>query len=508
MRRMIILYQQDITKSFFSKKMILVNSPNHSALFAFPQYGLVSLASSLHKHGLDVSIVDPQSESAYEARLLELAGKDRTVGFYTTAYSYAFVKRMSDRVKERHPGVRIVLGGPYATYAGEQLVEDFADIVVLGEGEEVLPLILEGNDLSGIECIIYRDEQGNVIRNPGAGFIEDLDALPLPRWEYFNYRKFRWTHYRKSPLVSIMTSRGCEFKCIYCCQGLISKYRTRVRSPENVVDEIQWDHEKYGVREICVVDDDFTYDPDRVKSICEGIIRRGLNKKVRFQKPNAIRPDRGDREMFQLMKRAGFYFVAIAVENINPDVSRKLRRNIDVDRSAIENTLKSARESGIFINTFFLMGSPYDTLENMQNNIDFACSSPTHAVSFFGMKPYPGSVLHDIIKKRNPENPLSVDYMPSCNEIKALYVANDWEEKDLCRLISKAYRRFYFSPSRMPALLLKLPAIIKNPFSFTSQVFMLIFRGSPAADSADIRNKQVGSLSAANVETGTICTKE
>jgi anaerobic magnesium-protoporphyrin IX monomethyl ester cyclase len=471
--------------------------PNHTFKWGVPQYGLVSIASVLKEMDHNVRVVDCQFSEKYFKPLVEAVREDRTVGIYTTTYSYYFIKDIVARLRKEFPDVRIILGGPHASYKPEDLVEnDIADIVVSGEAEDILPRILSGEDLKNIPSVSYRGDGGEVKSNIRLPLREDLDSLPLPRWDLFPYEQYKWAHHKRQPLVSIMTSRGCTFKCIYCAQGLISEFRTRVRGIDNVLTELAWDADKYGVREIIVVDDDFTSDVDRVKQLCEGIIRKELNKKLKFQKPNAIRPDRGDQEMFDLMKRAGFYFVAIAVEAVNEKVAKKLGRDMDGNAQTMRETIRMAKKAGIFINTFYLMGSPYDTRATMLENIRFACSSGTDTVSFFGMKPFPGTPLHNTLVKTGAIEDQSHTGVPSCNEIKALYTANDWNEKDLQQIVAYAYRKFYLSPLRATLLLFKIHRVLSNPIGVLFQVLGLVLKGTTAVETEQARiaaSKEVSS---------------
>lgn len=468
--------------------MILVIPPNHTGRFAFPQMGIVYLASVLKSQNIDVTVFDCQFHPDFVKPLLDAVSKDKTVGFYLHTYSYSFVKGMSKAIKEHiGSGTRIILGGPHASHLPGKLVEDFADIVVSGEGEEVLPRILKGDDLREIPSISYRSESGEIIENPRTDLIRDLDALPFPEWDLLNYRKFTFTHYKRLPLVSMVTSRGCLSKCIYCSSRIVHKQETRMRSVDSVVDEIERNVEKFGIREIHVVDDDFTYDVGRVKDICREIIARKLNKKVKLAKPNAVRSDRGDQEMFDLLKRAGFYFVAIAVEAVNPEVNRKLGRGADLSRR--HDTIAMARKAGLFTNTFFLMGSPYDTRETMMENIHFACKSPTDVVSFFMMKPFPGTPLFTHLVKEGKLEDRDHCEIPSCNDITTLYTSGDWDEKELVRLVRYAYRRFYLSPLRFFRLIFRLPMFISNPFIAFKLFLNLLGGGSPASDSLGTREE-------------------
>ncbi|MEW5946519.1 MAG: radical SAM protein [bacterium] len=333
-----------------------------------------------------------------------------------------------------------------------------------------------GEDLSLIQSIVYRLPDGEIAGNERAAEWVDLEGLPFPDWNMVDYRKYGYTILKKKPMVSIMTSRGCPNQCIYCTK-LVHGHELRMRSVQNVVDEIERDHIEYGVREIQFMDDNLTASVPRLKEICEEIIRRGLNRKAVFGIPSGIRPDRGDREMFRLMKRAGFYFVVISVETADGEVSSKLRRGVDLDK--VRSMISLARRAGLVVSTFYIFGTPFDTSASMRRSTDFACKSDANILSIFFMLPFPGTDVHDMLVKEGKIEPEDGEASLSYIGMKPVFEANDWTGDDLIAITRRAYKRFYFSPRRIVMNLFRLPEAFRNPLVLLLMLLKLFFHGTP-----------------------------
>ena len=457
-------------------KLLLVIPPNYTTRFSYPNLGIMYLAASLREQGCAADILDCQTEPDYMNVLARDAGAYDGVGFYVNYFSARYVRAMSGLVRATWPHVKRIAGGPLVNHKPEDYVDTYGDIIALGEGEPAIRALAAGDEISKIPGLVYRLPDGTMAANERVAGWVDLDALPFPDWNMVDYRRYGYTIYRKKPLVSMMTSRGCPNRCIYCTK-LVHGHALRLRSVQNVVDEIERDHRKYGVREIHFMDDSLTASTSRFKAICEEIIRRGLNRGVYFGIPSGIRPDKGDQEMFDLMKRAGFYFTVIAIESADPDVSSKLRRGVDL--SKIGNTIRQARRAGLIVSTFFIFGTPFDTRASMQRSADFACGTNANIISIFFMLPFPGTDLYDMLAEQGKIDAHDREAGFNYIGMKPAFEANDWSEADLRQITTRTFRRFYFSPRRIVMNLLSLPRALGNPFLIPVMLFKLLFHGTP-----------------------------
>jgi len=271
----------------------------------------------------------------------------------------------------------------------------------------------------------------------------------------------------------MMTSRGCPFKCINCTK-LVHGYRYRERSIPNIMGEIDYLVERFGIEEIHFWDDLFTYKPERVKELCRSIINRKY-KKLRFALPGGIRADINDREMFKLMREAGFYTVIVAVESGVQRIIDSLGKRLDLKK--VKPTVDTLKELGFRVGAFFMLGTPYDNSETMRKTIDFARKLKVHHAYFFITIPFPGTKLYDLVKAEGR----FLQDMRLCSraydEGKAVYEFGQLKAEDVNRIFKNAYREFYFRPDQIWRTATKL---LQDPASLLymlQQGWRLLTRG-------------------------------
>ena len=223
--------------------------------------------------------------------------------------------------KELDKEIKMVAGGVHATIMYEQLLKNFEiDVIVLGEGEETIIELLnafENNSgLGEIKGIAYLRD-GKVIKNSEREMIKDLDKLPFPKHELFITPK------RK--MACLLTSRGCPFKCNFCCLHLISKRIYRKRSVQNMVSEVEYIIKNFpNIEIIQIADDTFTLDQERAIDFCKEIVARGI--KIKFYCSARIKPS--SRELFEAMESAGFVAMGFGLETGSEKLLKSIHKNI------------------------------------------------------------------------------------------------------------------------------------------------------------------------------------
>ena len=190
-----------------------------------------------------------------------------------------------------------------------------------------------------------------------------------------------------------------------------------------------------------MVDDIFNFDLERAKEICRGIVQRGL--KIHLQFPNGVRGDRFDEELVAVMKEAGTHFMAIAIETTSKEYQRLIRKNLKVDKA--EQTILWARKYNIEVSGFFMIGFPGETVDQIQQTIDFAVNAPLDAIFISVVSPFKGTVLrNDMLNGRfgnvDSQTRQSLDQLfpTACSETLTL--------EQLTRMQRNAYFRFYTKP--------------------------------------------------------------
>ncbi|MCP4692873.1 MAG: radical SAM protein [Desulfobacterales bacterium] len=371
-------------------RVLLVNPP-HSGFLGMgfePSISLGYLSETLESHGVDHEVLDMAlgyDENHLRATISRL-GPD-LVGFTMTTLDYAEIIRLIRGVK-REFGVEVVVGGPHVSCAREELLEECPEIDrgVVMEGEQTLMELVSGKPPRDVPGLLFRTEAG-VVFTGERPFARDLDAAPFPR-----YRKFEMGKYLKRS-VGVVTSRGCPHQCIYCPVRLTSGNRMRLRSAESVFEEISYWHGR-GWRAIDIWDDNFSISRKRVHAICDRIIREKTAPLV-LNLPNGVRADRVNRAMLEKMKAAGFRKIAFGVEGGNDRILRLLRKGERME--TIERAIEDACDVGLDVILFFLIGTPGETMEDVEDSFRLALRHPVAGANFYNLIPFPRTELFDLV---------------------------------------------------------------------------------------------------------------
>ena len=299
--------------------------------------------------------------------------------------------------------IPVIFGGAHTTALPEEVLSNNTiDYVVIGEGELVLPKLLEhlgSNDkISEIGGIGYK-LNGSININPIKEYVNDLDALPFPARHLFPMNKYlssknvhNWV-YKQQPQTQMTTSRGCPLSCTFCTIHSIWGKKVRFRSPGNVVDEIEMLVKEYKVQEIHFEDDNISINPDRMKKICEEIIKRKLD--ITWTAPNGMYVHTLSRELLKIMKKSGCYRVSIGIENGDQEFLKNVL-NKALNLKKVIAVVKDLKDLGIESTGFFILGIPGETRNTMNETINFAKRLGLDDAIFSIYAPYPGTKLYEL----------------------------------------------------------------------------------------------------------------
>ncbi len=363
--------------------------------------------------------------------------------------------------KERFPGVPIWIGGPHASvYYDLELPIGNIDAACIGEGEETFLEMVRRwlddeplDDVAGLA--LWRD--GDVFMTPPRPPIADLDALPLPAWEFIDFRRYKSVDSMngmvRAPIWSLMlTTRACPYRCVYC-HSIFGK-KVRKRSVEHVLREIEVLVREHGVREIQIADDIFNVDLGRAKAICDGIISRGLDIAISF--PNGLRADRMDRELLRKLKAAGCYSITYGIETASPRLQKEIRKNLDIEK--VRQVIEWTDEEKIIPQAFLMLGFPGETLEELRETIDFTLKSRILRPRYFAVTVFPRTELYEMARRKYPDFELSDDGDFSRYQFwpgESFYT--QVTGIDLGRLQREAYRAFFLRPRIIWKILRRFP---------------------------------------------------
>lgn len=436
------------------KDLLLINPPSAFASYAgtkvnavtqnYPLLSLAYLSAVARKEGFRVSVLDLGIEREpyriLHKKLDEIT--PRFVGITSTTPIFPEAAALS-RIIKNHLGSRakLIIGGPHATALPiEALQKSCFDALVYGEGEETLVEILKEKPLKEIKGIYYKTD-GKIWKTVCRPMMENLDSLPFPALDLFDIKRYKCPKIlnRLSPMSNYMTSRGCIYGCTFCNKNIFGR-KFRTRSPELVVEEIEY-MLRSGIREIRVVDDMFTTDMDRAKTICRLIIKKGL--KFPWNLAAGLRVDSVDEEFLKIAKQAGLYQVSLAFESGDQASLDSIRKGITPEQG--KKALKMVKKAGLESIGFFMFGLPADTEESLKKTAKFAVELMPDLAKVTITTPFPGTELYrqyeekGLIKSRDWT-------LYNLHNIGDIYEHPNIDYKILKKHYNKFYYKFYFNP--------------------------------------------------------------
>ena len=407
--------------------------------------GLGYIASYLQEEDQhDVRIHDSllhQTPDTHFIRLLEEFQPD-VVGISGQATPTIYdVYHMARLVKQYNSDVLVVVGGAHVTFQDFQVLKACQDIdvVVRGEGEITMSKLLSSYAELGhyidVRGITYRFNS-SLIRNPDMPYIRDLDAIPFPAYDLLDLPAYFAPRLK---IATMITSRGCPFRCTFCSSSRIVGKKWRGRSAGNVVDEVRFLEIGYGVKEIEFVDDLFTFNHHRVKAICDQMQQDGCE--VGWTCSTRADLMAKHPEMAQWLKDAGCHTVYVGVESGSQRVLRLLRKGITL--SQIVKTVDVLKAVGLRTIGSFMTGIPGETEKEMQTTVDFACQLDLDLAQFTVCTPYPGTPLYDMVLQKG--------WMPrwkwrDFSVLRPVMNLPGLTKNTISKYLNKAYLKFYTRP--------------------------------------------------------------
>ncbi|NVM35673.1 MAG: cobalamin B12-binding domain-containing protein [Candidatus Lokiarchaeota archaeon] len=414
----------------------------------FPVLSLLSLASYLEKEGFKVEILDLNIKALKNKNILRVIKEKNPIiiGITSITTSIYEAYRLARLIKANF-NATLIIGGPHATFSDEEILnESTFDIVVRGEGEEILSEIVRTikreQKLDDIKGISYKKD-GKVIRNESREFIVDLDKLPFPARNLVPLEKYG-TH-----AFTIITSRGCPFGCKFCQVPGKDGLKWRHRSAANIIEEIKEVLKKYpnmkkvsgpeGKRPIAFfVDDNFMVSIERIEEICNKIIEEGIeiywDANARVDTIANISED-----LLDLFKKSGCLHIFLGVESGSEKTLKSYNKQIKK-----QDALKSAerlKKKGIFFTGAFMLGYIQEKKTDLNATIQFAKKMDPTIVAFRILIPLPGTKIYEKYIKED----LIMDFNYS-NYTSGIQIIK--HEENLERWVLKGYLMYYLRPRK------------------------------------------------------------
>jgi anaerobic magnesium-protoporphyrin IX monomethyl ester cyclase len=427
-------------------KITLVNPPYPPSVHSHPPFiplGLAYLGAVAEREGHEVTVIDCQAEKlTYEdfRKRIEQTPSD-IIGATATTLLYKSAMKLITIAKQVYPQAVTMLGGSHGTFWDENALNEYPslDIVVRREGEttftELLNKLQTNNSINNVLGITFRSKEGKIVNNPDRPFLEDLDALPFPAHHLMPLDALKRMGKILFPLV---TSRGCVYWCDFCSTVRMFGRGYRMRSPKNVVDEMEMIHNKYGVNQVTFYDDAFTVNRERVVKICEELHSRKLD----MIWDCGTRVDMVDRELLKTMHDAGCIAVWLGVESGSEAILGAMNKRIKLDQTRL--AYKTAHEVGLMTITNAVLGFPGETEQTARETINFVKELNPDDVGFYVATPYPGTPMYEQVKKNGWLRVTDFDKYDTAGPT----FETPWLSMEkLAEIRYKAYQEFYLRPA-------------------------------------------------------------
>jgi len=366
-----------------------------------PPLGLAYLAGGLLQQGIEVSILDANALGLSEGLTVEAMVESGAgvVGFSAVTPTIDQCGRLAGLLRARLPDCLLVVGGMHPTAAPEDTLERYPafDLVVRGEADtrfaEILEALAADQDPDQLAGISFRDPgDGKVISTPLPP-LTDLDALPLPARHLLPMERYIGPDGDR--FTTIVATRGCPGRCIYCSVNQSFGRRLRHHDPQRVAQEMALCRERFDTRVFAFVDDTFTSDRQWVLRLCDALRTSGLHGSVRWF--CLTRVDRVDPELLAAMREAGCFKLELGIESGDQRILDYLGKGTRTGQ--IVEAFKWARRAGMKTFGFVMLFSPLETAESLRatRRLIFEADPDLLQVSF--CTPYPGTRLADLFAK-------------------------------------------------------------------------------------------------------------
>lgn len=410
----------------------------------WPPISMAEIGALLEQKGFTVKITDAGAEEIDEKNfeMLLKEFKPDVLMINTATMTIEYDLSMARLAKKNLPHVKTVAFGIHVSELPKECMdmEEDLDFIVHNEPEltsyELISVLRDAGDLSKILGITYRNGD-KVITNPPRPYIENLDSLPFPAWHLVRRDKYILP-YTKREYLLVTSARGCPHQCIFCVGKGYYGSRLRLRSPESVVDEIEWAGKEFGTKDFLFWTESFTLNRKFVMRVCELIKEKGLD--IRWVCNSRV--DNVDLGMLEVMKKAGCWMIGYGIESANQILLDRIKKGVTVEQ--IKKACALTRKVGIEVSAHIVLGLPGETKETIKETIRFAKKMRFDYSQFYCATPWPGTELYKMAREERwlrKDAPWSMyEQNVSVLDIEGLSAEEVTEQR------GKAFRSFYLYP--------------------------------------------------------------
>lgn len=337
----------------------------------FPALGLLYLSAYIKKFGFkNIKLIDLNGQNPLPSFI-----EADIVGIYANTPQFPNAIRIVKQLRKinKITDALYIIGGPHVSASPYDAVESF-DVIVQGEGENALLNIIRGKEA----C---RRVDGKIVRFE---YEKDIDKFPFPDRDLIGIKEYKY-FLDSRPTTTLITSRGCPYSCNFCANNAWGK-TLRLRSPVNILEELQFLKERYGYDSFMFFDDTMTVDKKRMKEICR--LLKGLKIIYRcFIRSNTV-----DEQILRLMRDSGCVEVGMGIES----GSQRILNTVKKQETVKENmqVIKWCKDIGIRVKGFIIIGLPGEDKYSIKETIDFLTEAELDDLDVTIFTPYPGSIIY------------------------------------------------------------------------------------------------------------------
>jgi len=384
-------------------KICLINPPKPNLGDPKQQFplGLLYLKSFTNKNidWADISIVDYSCEKGFD--FIKGIPDAELYGLTSTTLDYDICVKIASELKQLHKNCKVILGGPHASSCYREISSSIFDSCIIGEGE-----------LSFLKLLYDLRYSGRISPAYSSNFIEDIDTIPYPdrasvsddcvrAYSIFAFGKT----FSDGGSTSILTSRGCPYACGFCASNKFWKRKVRYNSVEYVIGEINQIINDYGIRQLRFQDDTFSLNKVRLFKLCDEM------EKLNIYFRCSLRVNTVDREILGALYRAGCREVGYGIESMDQRVLNLLCKGTTVEQNY--EAIKMTKEFDILARIFIMTGTPGETKETVDKNIEFFEKAAPDIITLNLFAPLPGSEIFSSPERYNC-TVLEKDYRKYC----------------------------------------------------------------------------------------------
>lgn len=389
----------------------------------------------------DSKVVDAPPHGISIEQTVEMAKEFELLVLFTSTPGFHVDVHMAEMMKDLNPKLKVAFVGPPVTVEPEKSlrIAPAIDFIVRKEFDHAIVAYATGTPLEEIPSVSFRRPDGSFMHNADGAVIENLDALPWASKVYkrdLDFRRYN-VPFLHNPYVAIYTSRGCPAQCTFCLWPQThSGHRWRLRSVDDVVNEVRWVKDNFaGLKEVFFDDDTFNYQKARTIALCNELGKVGITWSCTSRVTT-------DFDTLKAMKDAGGRLMIVGYESGDQQILKNIKKGATIDMA--RRFTANAHKLGLTIHADFIVGLPGETRDSIRNTINFAKELDCETIQVSLAHPYPGTEFFDYVKKNNL---ITLDPM---TDEKGHQLPNiiypGLDRGELVESVERFYSDYYFRP--------------------------------------------------------------